>query len=209
MRPDAVIKVGGSLLGWPDLPVRLASFLSMHAGERLLLIAGGGPAADVVRELDRAHGLGEERSHQLALRALDLTAHLLAALVRDLHVVDYETEFVPVWQSGYIPVLAPRRLLDEDDKESAEPLAHNWEVTSDAIAARVADRMHARALILLKSAPLLHGTSREDAARLGLVDPVFPAAARRIERVVYVNLRAPTIQSLRLDRSLDGGLFAG
>lgn len=208
MIPDAVIKLGGSLLNWPELPARLNAYLNARPGERLLLVAGGGAAADVVRTLDRVHGLGEERSHQLALRALDLTAHVLAALVPDLDVVEEETELRPLWESGRVPVLAPRRFLDEDERTSAEPLAHSWEVTSDTIAARVADRLRAQALVLLKSAPLPAGTSREGAARIGLVDPAFPAAARRLDHVLYVNFRAPAIESRRLDRSLDDGLLA-
>ena len=47
--------------------------------ERIVLIAGGGPAADMVRGLDRIHGLGDETAHRLALHAMDLTAIVLAA----------------------------------------------------------------------------------------------------------------------------------
>ena len=47
----------------------------------MVLIAGGGPAADVVRVLDRIHGLGDETAHRLALHAMDLTAIILAELL--------------------------------------------------------------------------------------------------------------------------------
>ena len=55
--PTVVVKVGGSLMGWPPLPDRLARFLRLYreAGENVVLIAGGGGAADWVRGLDRAY----------------------------------------------------------------------------------------------------------------------------------------------------------
>ena len=72
--PCVVIKVGGSLFDWPGLPAALTRYLDARRSEaRLAVIAGGGPAADIVRNLDRVHGLGEELSHQLALHALQLT----------------------------------------------------------------------------------------------------------------------------------------
>jgi 5-(aminomethyl)-3-furanmethanol phosphate kinase len=187
-----VVKIGGSLLDWPPLPDRLASYLRGRRDDRLIVIVGGGRVADVVRGLDRVHGLGDVRAHRLALRALDLTAHLLAALVPGCEVVDRLDALAGPWERGRIPVLAPRRFLDEDDAASPDPLRASWDVTTDSIAARVAVHMAAEELALLKSAPLPPGADRRDAARLGLVDPAFPDESRRIGRVTYLNLRDPT-----------------
>ena len=128
-------------------------------------------------------------AHHLALRSLDLTAHVLAALVPGLVVVDELAALARVWNEGSTPVLAPRRFLEESDPASPDPLPPSWDVTSDAIAARVAVHLGAAELLLLKSTPLPTGTDRRAAARLGLVDPCFPDAARRLIRVVYLNLR--------------------
>ena len=80
-----VIKVGGSLFDWPELPRRLTEMIDAHQAahreEHLVLIAGGGPAADVVRALDRVHDLGDRRAHRLALHVMDLTAIILAELL--------------------------------------------------------------------------------------------------------------------------------
>lgn len=192
------MKVGGSLLDWPALPDRLRAYLDDRRGARLVLLAGGGPAADVIRDLDRIHALGDERAHHLALHALDLSAAVLAALVPGLEVVRFVASFGLVWAGGRTPVLAPRRFLEEDDRTSAGPLAHTWDVTSDAIAARLADRLGASELALLKSAPLPPGTGRDAAARLGLVDPTFPGAAQRLGRVTYLDLRRPDAAAIAL-----------
>jgi aspartokinase-like uncharacterized kinase len=186
-----VIKVGGSLLDWPGLPLRLASFLEDHRADRPVMIVGGGRVADVVRDLDRIHRLGEERAHALALRALDLSAQVLAGLLPGLAVVDDPSAFEATWSARLFPILTPRRLLETLDALSSDPLPHCWEITTDSIAARIAVLLGAAGLILLKSAPVPPGTTRTDAARLGLVDPAFPEIARPLASVVYLNLRDP------------------
>jgi 5-(aminomethyl)-3-furanmethanol phosphate kinase len=70
-------------------------------------------------------------------------------------------------------------------------LPENWDVTSDTIAARVAVHVAADRLTLLKSASLPPGTTRLEAARLGLVDPLLPIVAQPLKQVEYLNLREP------------------
>ena len=187
--PPVVIKVGGSLLDLPALPSRLLAYLAGRSGERQVLVVGGGGAADWVRDLDRVHGLGEETAHALAMRALDLTAYALAAAVPGLDVVDHPRDLGACWAAGRTPIFCPRRLLDEDDRVAPDPLPHSWDVTSDSIAARVARCLRARELVLLKSVSLPTGVDLAEAARLGLVDPAFPAVVSGLV-VTLVNLRA-------------------
>jgi aspartokinase-like uncharacterized kinase len=168
MTRPVVVKVGGSLLDWPGLPARLLNFLEGRRHERLVLVVGGGRFVDLVRELDVAHRLGEDRSHDLAMHAMDLTASVLVK----------------------VPVLATRRFLDADDR-SAAPLPHAWSTTSDSIAARLAVRLGAGELVLLKSASLPPGRTLDGAAGLGLVDPEFPRASADLRRITYLNLRDP------------------
>ncbi len=158
------------------------------------MIAGGGPTVDFIRELDRTHGLGEARAHNLALHALDFTANLLASLLPgNLRVVGSLGAVRSAWSDRAIPILAPRRFLSEIDRHGADPLPESWDVTSDAIAARVAVNLGAECLVLLKSAPLTHGVTCREAARLGVVDPIFPRVARALSRVEYLNLREESL----------------
>ena len=190
MNERVVVKVGGSLLTWPGLRDGLSADWQARRARRLVVIVGGGGAADLVRDLDRIHGLGERRSHHLALRALDLTARVLAGLIPGLEVVERPDELDSVWDAGQIPIFSPRRFL-EGDAEGPDPLPQTWEATTDSIAARVADHLGAAELALLKSAPLPPGTDRASAARLGLVDPLFPFVAKGLSCVTYRNLRDP------------------
>ena len=191
--PLTVVKVGGSLIDWPEFPRRMAAFLqTLEATESrgsIILIAGGGPAADLIRVLDELHGLGDETAHRLALLAMELSAHILAALLPRAVAVRDLNGLRSVWSIGSLPILAPSLICDEIESSGEDVLPMNWNTTSDSIAARIAVHMAADRLIMLKSAPLPAATVRLEAARLGLVDPMFPVVSRPLARVEYVNLR--------------------
>jgi 5-(aminomethyl)-3-furanmethanol phosphate kinase len=202
-RPSlTVVKLGGSLFDWPQFPRRFGAFLPTldadGSSERLILIAGGGPAADVIRVLDELHRLGDEIAHRLALQAMELSAHILSALVPRAVAVRDLDGLRSVWSAGSIPILPPSLVWDEIESSGKDVLPMSWDTSSDSIAARIAVHLAADRFILLKSAPLPDGTDRHQAAGLGLVDPLFPIVARSLARVEYVNLRehAATLQPL-------------
>ena len=202
--PNAVVKVGGSLLDWPELPDHLAAYLETRKADRLVLVVGGGPFADALRNLDARLALGEETSHALALRVLDLTAHFLSARTPGLRVVEGWAEIARAWELGLIPVLAPRRFLESDDR-TPDPLPHVWTTTTDSIAARLAQRLGAGELTLLKSAGLPEGADIGEAIRLGLLDPEFGRASAGLRTLIYRDLRAAGRAGRVLERRGDPG----
>jgi aspartokinase-like uncharacterized kinase len=161
-----VVKVGGSLFDLPDLGPRLRAWLAGLGAAEVLLVPGGGPTADVVRDLDRRHGLGEETSHWLALRALTVNAHFLQALLPGAVVVPQPRG------GGALAVLDPYAFACADEGRPG-CLPHCWRVTSDSVAARAAVVGQARRLVLLKSATIPHGTAWAEAGQCGLVDGWF------------------------------------
>jgi aspartokinase-like uncharacterized kinase len=182
-----VVKVGGSLYDLPDLGPRLRDWLTGLGSWPVLLVPGGGATADVVRELDGRHGLGEEAAHWLALRALSLNAHFLQGLLPGAVVVGWPHELPPAERPCVLDAFA----FVEEDEGRPGCLPHTWEVTSDAVAARVAVVARARRLVLLKSAMVPQGVAWAEAGRRGLVDAWF---ARVLEQapgleVCAVNLR--------------------
>ena len=214
-----VVKVGGSLYDLPDLGPLLGRWLdeqcSPHApregphaeregyterphAERegytvpAVLVPGGGPAADVVRDLDRRHHLGEETAHWLALHAVTLNAHFLARLLRERNpVVSGAVAAWPgLWRRGVLPILDAHAFARADEALS-DHLPHCWQATSDSMAARVALVAGARRLVLLKSVTIPAGISWEEAARQGYVDPLFAhILPHGSVEVRAVNLRA-------------------
>src|SRR5687768_2441503 len=81
--PDAklrVIKLGGSLLDWPELPATLRRWRQMQPPMRDLMIVGGGAWADLVRDAQASFRLDEEQCHWLCLRLMSVTARLAASM---------------------------------------------------------------------------------------------------------------------------------
>ena len=166
-----VVKVGGSLYDHPRLGPGLRAYLDSLAPEPVLLIPGGGPFADAVRQLDATHRLGEEAAHWLALRALGPAAAFLEAVAPGFRVLDCFA-------------------FAAEDEARPDHLPHSWAVTTDSLAARAAVVHRADRLVLLKSTDIPSGTPWEQAAANGWVDPHFPqlAAAHQLS-VGAVNFR--------------------
>ncbi len=186
-----VVKVGGSLFDLPDLGERLDRWLETLSTAEVVLVPGGGAAADVVRDLDRCHRLGEERSHWLALRALTLNAHFLAAVVPAAVVIQDLADAPAMWRELRRPILdlLPFALADE---RRPDHLPHSWSVTSDSLAARVAVVVGARQLILLKSVSFPARPDWHEAAKRGRVDAHFARltdACAELLEIRAVNLR--------------------
>ena len=182
-----VIKLGGSLLDLPDMAQRVAEFVATDGGSRALLLVGGGAAADIVRAFDRRFGLDEEDGHWLAVRAMQLNAHLVAALLEAPLVVD-PTQCEREWERRQLPVVDPLLWLEREEAHG-QTVPHRWSFTSDSIAAHLARTLGAARLTLLKSDIPDSDCGTVRAAGLGVVDEDFPEASRGVPRVELLNLR--------------------
>jgi 5-(aminomethyl)-3-furanmethanol phosphate kinase len=151
-----VIKVGGSLFDFAAFPQAWRRWLAEQPPAVNLLIAGGGQLADVIREADRTWGLGDETAHWLAIDVLAASARLLTAILKDArleHDWDRLLNGVADREAGPPIVFCPVRFLQQREARfPPHPLPHDWSVTSDSIAARIAGILGAEELVLLKSA---------------------------------------------------------
>jgi aspartokinase-like uncharacterized kinase len=186
-----VVKFGGGVLAHLDhFDAALASIGTAARDRRLLVVPGGGPFADAVREVDRRLRLPDDAAHWMAVLAMDQYAHLIAARMVGAVLVAEPHEMAAALSAGQVPVLAPSRWLRE-----ADPLPHAWTVTSDSIAAWVAGRVGARHLVLIKP----------PGATGQLVDPYFPRALP--SHVTPLIVAADQGEALRL--ALRGGVERG
>ena len=179
----AVVKLGGSALAdTAHFHAALSAIGAAAAACPLLVVPGGGPFADAVREMDRRLRLSDDAAHWMAVLAMDQSAHLVAEHLTESVVVTSPGEIAGALGAARVPVLAPSRWLQE-----ADPLPHDWDVTSDSIAAWVAGCVGARRLVLIKppgSGPYqsegMGATGSDEQARqaavIGLVDACFPRA---------------------------------
>ena len=112
---------------------------------RLLVVPGGGPFADAVRDCDSRYGLTGSASHWMAILAMDQFGCLLSDLIPRSEPARDVDGARQIALSGRVPVLMPFDLL-----QRADSLPHSWMVTSDSISARVAEWFQAPRLVLLK-----------------------------------------------------------
>lgn len=174
----AVVKVGGSLYDLPDLGQRLRQWLRHYPVRNILVIPGGGPLLDVLRGLDKVHGLGEEASHWLALEALRVNAHFLKRILPGSAVIHHLDERLPLFCAG-VPAIVDMLSFARDDSRRSGTLPELWAVTSDSLAVRVAAVAAAHEVVLLKSRSIPAADNWEEAARQGWVDAYFPEALRQ------------------------------
>ena len=169
--PLVVLKVGGSLLSRPGWPSLLMPLMAAYRPGACCVVVGGGAVVDGLRALDQALPQSPQCMHDLAIDAMRLTARLVAAATGlPLAATPPDTEGVAVLD---VPAW-----LAVGSRAAALPVG--WQVTSDAIAARVAVE-HGGSLVLAKSVPPPpcpgDGDDLSSLARTGWVDEYFPVAA--------------------------------
>jgi 5-(aminomethyl)-3-furanmethanol phosphate kinase len=178
-----VVKVGGGLLAQAGrLDEVLATLDAAGGTSSLLVVPGGGPFADAVREVEHQIGLSNDAAHWMAIMAMDQYAQLISSRLTNGKLVTTSREIATALEDGRIPVLAPYQWI-----RSADPLPHSWDVTSDSIAAWIVGQVGATRLVLVKPS----GASGPD-----IVDSCF-------DRVVPPHV---TVEIVTADRFVAAGL---
>lgn len=174
---DTVVKIGGGLLAHRvALESVLGAIADASRHQRILIVPGGGPFANAVRDVDRQLGLSRDAAHWMAILGMDQYAQLIVSRLRCGVLVSEPRAIATALEATQIPVLAPSCWMRE-----ADPLPHTWDVTSDSIAAWVAGAVGATHLMLVKP-PGAVGDNLVDAyftrALPAGVEPVIVAADR-------------------------------
>ena len=202
-----VIKVGGSLVGRASFVDDLRRWLEDES-HRLpdthrVLLVGGGPWVESLRQLDKGQPMEETFSHWLAIELMEMLGQTVGHWLPELWTTDNFDLLRQRCQSpGSSLLLATRFLREVEPKLPGLQLPVGWQVTSDSVAGRLAICLGANSLTLLKSAsipkntvsknamsknPASIGVNWPQAAESGWVDPFFPSLAKGLP---YVRLLA-------------------
>jgi aspartokinase-like uncharacterized kinase len=166
-RPLTVVKLGGSYAFSPVLGDWL-EMVARNAGH-VVLVPGGGPFADAVREAQPKMGFDEAAAHHMALLAMEQYGRALVSLDETLVLAASVGEIRRLISAQKIPVWAPTRMV------LAQPgIPPSWDVTSDSLAAWLAQRLRAQRLLLIKHLdPSGDPVRAEDLVRQGIIDRAF------------------------------------
>lgn len=141
-----VVKVGGSLAKDKTSLSGLCQELTrLSRRYSMVIVPGGGPFADVVRDAYRAFNLSETIAHRMAIMAMDQYGLLLHSLTNSSFATYDLQQAVLEAEKGRLPILLPSRVM-----LSTQALKASWEVTSDSISAFIATLIRAKGLILAK-----------------------------------------------------------
>jgi 5-(aminomethyl)-3-furanmethanol phosphate kinase len=175
-RPDLsktlVVKIGGSLAETGRLKDMLA--LIAAAQRPVVVVPGGGAFAQKVRDLQNAIRFDDASAHRLAMLGMHQMAEIYFTMDPRYAAADSLDGIARQLAVGLIPVWMPLQMCQSDPEIPA-----NWTITSDGLAARLAEHLGGAALILLKSADVQRGETAEQLAAEGIVDATFPVIVAR------------------------------
>lgn len=161
-----VIKLGGSLWASPLLPKWLVKLVACN----VIIVPGGGLFADAVRRSQQRWGFDDHVAHVMAISAMAQYGRMLQGLCAGLGVATDCQALVQAHQLGRSVIWLP------DAKALADTsIRASWEVTSDSLAAWLANQIHAEQLLLIKSGAIPSGMcDLTDLVANGWLDPAFP-----------------------------------
>ncbi len=169
-----VVKLGGSFTRTDALP----RWLDALAVARVVVVPGGGPFADAVRDAQRRWRFDDGTAHAMALHGMIQFGLMLCGLCPRLRPAPDFATIQHAIAAGFSAVWLPEAALLEQAGVPA-----SWDVTSDSLAAWLTQQLQAQQLLLIKSARI--PTVATEASRLvadGLLDFAFP---RMTEDSIY------------------------
>jgi aspartokinase-like uncharacterized kinase len=163
-----VVKIGGSLLGSPELERWLEVLVKFSDGN-IVIVPGGGVFADAVRKAQKLSKISDACAHRLSVLSMDQYGLLLANLNPMLATASTELEIAErTWQHRGIVWLPSKMVLSDDT------IPQSWDVTSDSLAAWLANKLDAQHLVLVKSdKPNESKLSLKVMTKDGIIDQAF------------------------------------
>lgn len=163
----AVVKLGGSTAHAAEFGLWIGALAGSSLP--LVLVPGGGPFADHVRDAQKRMGFSDTAAHAMAILAMDQFGHIILdrheRLTPARSLADMEGALegrkIPVWLPSALAIPAP-------------DITASWDITSDALAGWLAGKLGADALLLIKqSGDFSAADCVEGLTANGILDPAF------------------------------------
>lgn len=161
-----VVKLGGSLLGNDSLNACLKKLANNPTSS--LIVPGGGVFAEQVRLAQLQWQFNDVAAHHMAILAMQQMALLINALQPAWPLVQTWADLHSWPAQNRTGVWFPDIMI-----LNQQAIPASWKVTSDSLAAWLADVTGAEKLVLVKAAPVLTSATLADYSRQGIVDAAF------------------------------------
>lgn len=149
--PPIVVKLGGSLYNTPELNLWLKALASYSEQQAIVIVPGGGPFANLVRDAQGLHRFDDKTAHHMAIVAMKQFGLLLSSLepkCQPLSLNKNESAALSVW-------------LPEDSLLQESSIEQSWGVSSDSLALWLANTLSASQLLLIKQVQPLSRSIKE------------------------------------------------
>lgn len=188
-----VVKLGGSTAFDAEMDVWISALAG--AALPLVIVPGGGPFAGQVRQSQQRMGFSDKAAHAMAILAMDQFGHVILDRDDRLTAARTRQDIETALLDGKIPVWLPSAWAIP-----APDIRASWDITSDSLAAWLAGKIDAKALLLIKQSPDFSG--HDDIAgltKMGILDAGF---ASMLPAGIDLHLASP------LDAAGAGALLA-
>ncbi|MFK7794218.1 MAG: uridylate kinase [Gammaproteobacteria bacterium] len=162
-----IVKIGGSLYASSYLKQWCDRLASTHQ-QPIVIVPGGGPFADQVREVDHKWELSDTLAHEMAVMGMQQYGCLLTHINQELKVIETINSISDIGAMVWLPY---------NDVVAECDYPKNWQTTSDSLALWLACKISANHLCLIKSAEI-DDKSTDELINSNLVDDYFPIAIK-------------------------------
>jgi len=168
-----IIKLGGSLLATGRELVQLLSDYAMTKKLSIIIIPGGGPFVEIIKTLSEKMAISDDTAHWMAVLAMhqygffladgEITIPVVESIDAEMDI-DRDVEEECSGNIGRICIVLPYKILKTDDS-----LPHTWNVTSDTIAAFIANKLGEKSFIKLTD---VDGIFDEEDGNISLIEEI-------------------------------------
>jgi len=168
----AVVKLGGSTAYHAEMRDWVSALAA--AEFPIIIVPGGGPFADQVREAQRRMRFSDEAAHFMAILAMDQMGLAIAEMDEGLVPARSLEEIEAAIKRRCVPVWLPSQIC-----LAADEIPKSWDMTSDSLAAWLAGKLGADALLLIKQTNAFDENSQfSNLVANGVIDPLLPDMLR-------------------------------